>query len=260
MPLAEFDHLIVLAPHLAPEAARFTRAGFEVSSGGRFPPEVPFHNALIGFPNETYIELLGVQRPGARLVARGLSAIGLFELALRSRSERERRIGGLLGEPPGVADVCFRVPAIDGPALERESGVRWECSQMQRQTPSGELAQWQMAFPSDARLPFLIRDTTPRSRRIPSGASHANRVRHLTEIRLAMRDVAQAIPLYEWLLGPARREAGASAVWDSLGTRITLEEGAGRKPLAVRASMGPTVAAGSRAGAARPLSTGLVLE
>jgi hypothetical protein len=260
MPLAEFDHLIVLAPRLEPETARFTGAGFEVKSGGRFPPEVPFHNALIGFPNETYLELLGVQRSGARLVARGLSAIGLFAVALRSRSERERRIGGLLGERPGVADVCFRVSAIDGPALERESGVRWECSQMQRQAPSGELAQWQMAFPSDARLPFLIRDITPRGRRIPSDASHANGVERLTEIRLAMRDAARAVPLYEWLLGPARREAGASAVWDSLGTRIVLEEGAGRRALGIRASMESAAAPGYRPGAAPTLPTGLVLE
>ncbi|HUK83451.1 MAG TPA: VOC family protein [Verrucomicrobiae bacterium] len=198
---AEIDHVILLVPHLERAVRAFGRAGFDVRSGGRFPPGVPFHNALVVFENDLYIELLGVRRRAHRLLARVADRIGLWSNRFERRSLVERRIFSLVGQPPGFVDVCVRVAELDVRQLAKISGCPWEAVAMQRATASGATAAWELAFPKDPRLPFVICDRTPRSIRIPANVMHPNGVRRVERLDLLVSRPDEVALAYALLFG-----------------------------------------------------------
>lgn len=197
----ELDHVILLTPRLDAAVRAFELAGFTVFGGGQFPPSVPLHNALVVFQNDLYIELLGVRSPLRRLGACGLRHIGLLEHRLRERPLAERRILALTGQPAGFADLCVRVSDIELEALPELSRCRWETCAMQRATPSGALAEWDLAFPEDVRLPFVIRDRTPREVRIPPAPRHPNALGTIDSLECSIFDLRAVAPAYQRLFG-----------------------------------------------------------
>lgn len=244
LPPAELDHVILLTPRLEAAVRQFEAAGFAVRSGGRFPPNVPFHNALVGFEGDLYIELLGIRRPLERVVGRIRRRLGLD----RPRPGGPlvgQRIYGLVGERQGLVDLCVRVSSPNAAALESASGCRWETVAMQRETPTGELAAWELAFPADPRLPFVICDHTPRVHRIPA-MRHPNGVDRIAAMELTIADLGQVAPAYRRLLG-----FDESLHARSQGVSLRLREGIrnGVPPIGITLTLAGPSACGARLGA-----------
>lgn len=184
MPEFEMDHVILVVDDLETAVGEFTDAGFHVSPGGDFPPDVPLHNALIALSENTYIELLAMRKTSTRAIMRGLYRIGLLRGLLRRKPFGMQRIGGLLGEPRGIRDFALYSTTLDTSTAPFQAFGRWEQSDAERRTPDGETAKWTMAFPEDRLLPFLISDSTRRDIRVPSFKPHLNGTKRIEEIRL----------------------------------------------------------------------------
>lgn len=194
------DHVVLLVTDLAQAMRDYEALGFRVTPGGTHSDGAT-HNALIGFADGAYLELLAFRReaPEHRWWRYASAGEGLIEFAL------------LAGEiESAVAAAAARGLHLDGPI----SGSR--------ERPDGVHVQWQSAFPANPELPFLCGDVTPRDLRAPHGDAchHANGVTSIGRITVAVRDIELSAGHYAALLGhgptmePGRRifKLGATQV------------------------------------------------
>jgi len=155
--LQGIDHIAVVVPDLNTAMANYTALGFTVVPGGRHP--IGSHNALIGFEDGSYIELLA-----------------FFEPNPGHRWYQVLQKGG------GLVDYCMVTDDLLGDiAAFRAAGIPLgDPSPLSRVRPDGYKLDWVMGFSdNDAQqgiVPFLIEDRTPRSERVPKQTQHANGV------------------------------------------------------------------------------------
>jgi catechol 2,3-dioxygenase-like lactoylglutathione lyase family enzyme len=191
--LAQIDHVVVLVHRLEDALASYQAQGFQVVVGGEHPGGT--HNALVGFADGAYLELLAFRDPE------------------RPHAHRWYRF---LASGPGLIDVCL---ASDDLANEVERlqarGLSYEGpSEGRRRRPDGQIVEWRGATLGDERtgaLPFLIQDVTPRELRVPGGARarHPNGAVGLDAVTVAVRDLGTAEAEYRALLDgrePERRD------------------------------------------------------
>lgn len=192
--LTQIDHVVVLVHRLEEAIASYQAQGFQVVVGGEHPGGT--HNALVGFADGAYLELLAFREPE------------------RPHVHRWYRF---LASGPGLIDVCLASDDLTG-EVERLKGRGLSYqgpSEGRRRRPDGQVVEWRGATPSDERtgaLPFLIEDVTPRQLRVPSGAEaqHANGAVGLAAVMVAVRDLRRAEGEYRALLDgrePERRDA-----------------------------------------------------
>jgi len=179
--LRQIDHLVVLVPDLEAAMQEYRRAGFTVVPGGTQPTGT--HNALIGFGDGAYLELLA-----------------FYEDNPAHRWHRFRAAGG------GIIDLCVLVEGIEMECqrLER-AGFTYQLAAGSRTRPDGFTIAWKNATPPDeltGQLPFLIEDVTPRQERVPHGqqAEHPNGARGVAEVVIAVRDLAPVVSAWRALL------------------------------------------------------------
>ncbi|ACM06783.1 VOC family protein [Thermomicrobium roseum] len=195
--LRQIDHLVVLVPDLEAAIQEYRGAGFTVVPGGTHPTGT--HNALIGFGDGAYLELLA-----------------FYEDNPAHRWHRFRAAGG------GIIDLCVLVEGIEAECqrLER-AGFTYQLAAGSRTRPDGFTIAWKNATPPDeltGQLPFLIEDVTPRQERVPHGqqAEHPNGARGVAEVVIAVRDLAPVVSAWRALL-----EAPGEAAEDPiLGTPV----------------------------------------
>jgi len=198
--LKGIDHLVVVVPELEAAVASYRGLDFTVVPGGRHP--IGTHNALIAFADGSYLEL-----------------IAFFEPNAQHRWYQRLQLGG------GLIDFCLQTDdlASDAGAF-RAAGVNLaDPRPLSRVRPDGYKLSWVLSIPDTHAgvAPFLIEDETPREERVPKATTHANGVKGIQLVTVAVSDVAAVRPWYERVSGtkvnPVERPDLAAA-----GVRVTI--------------------------------------
>ena len=191
------DHFVVVVPELEAAIRDYGAAGFTVVRGGKH--NIGTHNALIAFADGSYIELIAFLSP----------------------------VGGhpwyaALSKGSGIVDFCMQTDdlAADAEAIRRSGVPMGDATAMTRDRPDGYRLKWELSIPNppfNGRVPFLIKDETPRDERVPRDRSHKNRITGLKALTIAVEDTgAASVPFARVLGRPAapiqRPELDASGV------------------------------------------------
>ena len=182
----------------------YRRLGFSVVEGGAHP--YGSHNALIGFEDGSYIELLGFYEESP--------AIPWWELL-------HERGGGLI-------DFCLASDDISADlAACRANGVEaGDLTEGGRRRPDGYEVKWinnKVGGEYQGRMPFIIEDVTPRAQRLPSERTQANGATGIHCLSLATADAGR----YGAIMGAVLGQGGQPFVDDELGASgIRFEVGA----------------------------------
>ncbi|MEX3815094.1 VOC family protein [Paraburkholderia sp. BR13439] len=176
------DHLVIRVQDLEQTIADFTTLGFTVQRGGTHADGAT-HNALIGFVDGSYVELIAFLREAPEhrwWDASDRVGDGFVDFALLPQSVAST-----------IAAAQERGLSYDGPIAGG------------RVRPDGERLEWQIGKPSSADLPFLCGDLTPRRLRVAEGdvRHHANGARGVANITLAVNDLNASLARYRALLG-----------------------------------------------------------
>ena len=176
------DHIVIAVHSLERAIATYRGLGFTVVEGGRHP--YGSYNALIGFADGSYIELLSFYED---------SPAHPWWALLQER-------GG------GLIDFCLATDDIRGD-LEalRSAGV--DCGDLSeggRARPDGYQVRWmnnKVGGGWQGLIPFLIEDLTPRAERLPAQREHGNGISGIHSIALATDDVARYAAVMAAVLG-----------------------------------------------------------
>ena len=177
-----FDHLVILVADLEKAITDYTALGFTVQRGGTHAAGST-HNALVGFADGSYLELIAFLRPDAShrwgaWAARGHQ--GFVDFALLPPS-----VGAVVARAQ-AAGVAYRGPVDGG-----------------RTRLDGAVLQWQIGLPPSRDLPFLCGDLTPRALRVCEGAvrEHANGVQGIASVTVLVHDLAASAARLQAVLG-----------------------------------------------------------
>jgi len=183
------DHAGVCGYQLESLQAVFTDVGLKAEYGGAHATGGT-HNALLGFDDGSYIELIALQHPES---ASGEDAQQWTALK------------------PDVARACFW--ATDEPDIQasvaslRQAGLEIADPKAgSRKKPDGSVLAWQTAAVDEGNggniLPFLIQDKTPRSARIqPSTSVKGSDLRGIEVVVLGVKDLDASVALYRRAYG-----------------------------------------------------------
>jgi hypothetical protein len=96
-----------------------------------------------------------------------------------------------------------------------------------RTRPDGIALEWQLAFPTDDVLPFLIEDVTDRALRVPRGDAtrHANGASGIVELVVRTDDTEGAMDSYGRLFGSAVETSGGPDSFRLTNGVITIQPG-----------------------------------
>ena len=162
------DHIVIAFHSLERAIDTYRGLGFTVVAGGRHP--YGSYNALIGFADGSYIELLGFYED---------SPAHPWWALLQER-------GG------GLVDFCMATDDIRGDlAAFRAQGV--DCGALikgGRARPDGYEVRWinnKVSGAWQGLIPFIIEDETPRDERLPRERNHPNGVTGIHSLSLAAR-------------------------------------------------------------------------
>ena len=169
------DHVVLFVDDLDDAVNIFSSYGFTVTPGGI---NGPTHNALIAFENETYIELIALQKRTTRQLFKFMCRSGLLRLRSLIKTDLNNRLFGWFSKQQGFRDICFRATSLE--AVSRECQTRsialTPIIPFNRHRPDGVTVSWYLAGAVNEAEPFFIEDKTPLNLRIPDGAArvHAN--------------------------------------------------------------------------------------
>ena len=214
------DHIVIAVQSLERAIETYRRLGFSVVEGGRHP--YGSHNALIGFADGSYIELLSFYEDSPEHVWWDL----------------------LHGRGGGLIDFCMASDDIRADlAALRAGGVNSsDLIEGGRARPDGYYVKWinnKVEGDWQGLIPFIIEDVTPRSERLPREIEHANGVTGIHSIALATDDVSRYAAVMAVVLGVegepiAHADAGGAGLRFEVGGHALdyLEARGGDSPLA----------------------------
>jgi catechol 2,3-dioxygenase-like lactoylglutathione lyase family enzyme len=196
--LRGIDHVVILMLDLDAAVRDYTALGFSVVPGGRHATAT--HNALIGFDDGAYIEL-----------------IAFWEDDRTHRWHRFLPVGG------GLVDYCMRTDDLAAAvaALRAADVDIADKTPLSRTRPDGYKLEWYLALAGEMQgvLPFLIEDVTPREERAPPDTSHTNVATGIDTLTIAVANrvaVEQLARAFGLTLQPVRRDDVAGAGWRCL--------------------------------------------
>ncbi len=176
------DHIVIRVHDLTQTIEDFTALGFTVQQGGTHADGVT-HNALIGFADGSYIEL-----------------IAFLQAAPQRRwwDVGQRHGDGFVDYALLPSSVAAVIDAAHGRGLQYDGPQAGG-----RVRPDGARLEWQTGRPQTSDLPFLCGDITPRDLRVAEGAvrEHANGVRGVASLTVAVEDLKASLQRYRALLG-----------------------------------------------------------
>jgi catechol 2,3-dioxygenase-like lactoylglutathione lyase family enzyme len=210
------DHAVLFVENLDAATAEFTELGFLVTPGGTHTGGLT-ENALILLADGTYLELLGFTVPLERLTG------GEERTALDRRFVPRGRVGQGFGDfACGIAGLEGAIAAARGAGLEVEGPFPGG-----RTRPDGIAVEWQLAFPADDVLPFLIEDVTDRALRVPRGDAtrHANGASGIVELVVRTDDTKRIVNSYEKLFGSAAEVSEGAVSFHLTNGVITIQPG-----------------------------------
>lgn len=175
------DHLVILVSELESAIASYREQGFTVVPGGHHPTKT--HNALIGFADGSYLELLAFYEPNP-----------------------QSKWWPRLAQGGGLIAVCMQTDDLRGEiAAFRRAGIGMtDPMPLSRTRPDGYHLKWVLSLhEGDQRdvVPFLIEDETPRDERVPKEREHSNQVTGIGTVTFAVQDVQEARRWYSQALG-----------------------------------------------------------
>jgi hypothetical protein len=199
-----FDHAVILVPDLGRAVTAFEEQGFRTTPGGVHAGGGT-HNALIPFPDGSYIELLAFTR---RLVARALpllGSMGLGGLVSGGRDAMDERFRARAMRRSGFIDFALLPSSLDED-LERvrREGIRIEGPiPGGRARPNADPISWLLALPESPELPFFCFDVTQRDQRVPAGevTDHPNGAVGITGVTVAVERLETSSARYRAMLG-----------------------------------------------------------
>lgn len=196
------DHIVIAVHSLERAIASYRGLGFSVIVGGRHA--VGSHNALIGFADGSYIELLSFYEESP--------AHPWWDLL-------QRRGGGLI-------DFCLASDDIraDHRAFQAHGVDAGELSAGGRARPDGYQVEWinnKVGAGWQGLIPFIIEDVTPRDQRLPQEREHANGVSGINTVTLAAADVARCAEVMAAVLAVEADPVEDEGL-DATGVRLAL--------------------------------------
>ena len=224
MPLT-LDHVVILVADLERAIVDYSSLGFTVQRGGTHAAGTT-HNALVGFADGSYLELIAFLRPDpahrwGTFAARGHQ--GFVDFALL---------------PPSVGEVVARARAAGIDYVGPLDGGRT--------TLDGQVLKWQIGTPPSPDLPFLCGDITPRALRVREGGVrvHPNGVSGVALITVQVNDLAASVNRYGALLGQtAAAGTGLGAASYQIGpSQLRLRPAEGSSGVVHLTFAGPTAA------------------
>lgn len=215
----QIDHIVIKVDDLEQATADYRALGFTVAPGGEHSGGAS-RNALIGFADGTYLELIAFRRPAAEPPRPAAYAAALAA----GQSRLAARVASWSVVPEGLVDLAVAPSTAEEwfPALVARAGAPEGPLPMGRQRPDGLSLRWEMALPDTLELPFVIRDLTPRDLRLPDAREHPNGATGLRAALLVVPDPTTAAQRWADLLGtPAEgtRLRCGSAVLHVIGPR-----------------------------------------
>jgi hypothetical protein len=182
------DHIVIISDDLDTAIDNARKAGFTVVPGGTHG-DGNTHNALISFPDGTYIELIAPTPQGQAAEHRWFN--------------RLRQGGGLVDFCLLGKDLASEIAAV------RARGIDYpEPFAMERETPDGTRLAWKLSTPPGAvgenGWPFMIEDTTPRSLRVPGEpdqVTHPNGAIGVAGMTVLVRNLEMSAKEYAAILG-----------------------------------------------------------
>lgn len=187
--LSGIDHVVILVRDLPDAVSHWTELGFTVTPGGEHGGGVT-HNALIGFQDGTYFELIAFKDP-----ERG----------------HDHRWWPRLAAGEGLIDYALMTDNAAATGVEaRSRGLELgQVTDGSRRRPDGTQLAWRSITPGKqvgtTALPFAIEDVTARELRVPAGAAAAHRVgtTGIAELLIAVKDLDVATRDLSAMLGAA---------------------------------------------------------
>ena len=203
------DHVVIVVYDLNTSIEHYQNAGFTVVPGGVHPGGFS-HNALIAFSDGSYLELYAPVDPALFGQMEQLVDSGTFETAMAGSDAVQKRFMHHIAAGPGIADFALSAPGINL-AFEVNRTGDYNLTMegpipMSRIRPDGFVLSWQVDVPvgqNATALPFLIRDVTPRSYRVPAAGNatvHANGATGIQNIQIGVGDPNAITRLYTILL------------------------------------------------------------
>ena len=178
------DHIVIAVHSLERAIKTYRGLGFTVVVGGAHP--YGSHNALIGFADGSYIEVLGFYEESP--------AHPWWDLL-------HERGGGLI-------DFCMATDDIanDHRAIRAQGVLCSDVIEGGRARPDGYTVKWinnKVEGESQGLIPFIIEDVTPRVERLPSETAHANGVTGIESIGFATKEAARIAGIMSAVTGVA---------------------------------------------------------
>ncbi len=201
-----FDHAIVLVNDLTLAMKDYSALGFTVTQGGEHE-NGNTHNALMVFPDGSFLELLGFRRRWALPALRILKRTGVLRLYISRRPPLERRLAPKVDAGKGLVDFALLFRSIeDDLDAVRSRGLAIEGPLSGgRVQPDGQRVSWLFGVPLAPDLPFLIGDVTPSRER----EHHPNGVEGVAGVTLGVADLDASVARYKALLGREPNEGSA---------------------------------------------------
>ena len=198
------DHVILVVSDLQIATSQFTQLGFSVIAGGVHSGGLT-HNALVPFPDGTYLELLSTTR-GATLKTLGiLKRLRLLGMYTADETEINRRLIDDLASGVGMNDFCLLSLDLEKElsSIKERGLVFTDPITGGRLRPDGKEITWRTAVPTTVDVPFLIDDLTPRKIRIPvvENDYHSNGVLGIDGIMVLVTNLVESMAHYRALLG-----------------------------------------------------------
>lgn len=184
-----FDHAIILVNDLHAGIAHYKAQGFNpffggVHAGGKT------HNALIVFPDGTYLELLAPTSPD--LLNNLNPADRTTFLFLMAQGE------GLGGYALFSDDLAADVSAMQ----QRGLAITLNPSNG-RARPDGQQLRWRTAIRANGSMtPFFLQDETPRALRVPDDSAtvtQPNGIKGISGLSIALPELAAGIHEYQMM-------------------------------------------------------------
>jgi catechol 2,3-dioxygenase-like lactoylglutathione lyase family enzyme len=175
------DHVAIVVNELESAIASYSRAGFTVVRGGKHP--IGTHNALIAFADGSYLELIAFTKPNTG-----------------------HRWQKALAKGSGIVDFCMSTDdlAADIESMRRAGANIGDPFSLTRDRPDGYHLSWLLADPKppfNGQLPFLIKDDTPRDKRVPQERTHRNGATGIRTLAIAVSDPGVTSLSYARVLG-----------------------------------------------------------
>jgi catechol 2,3-dioxygenase-like lactoylglutathione lyase family enzyme len=188
------DHVVIAVHDLDTAIQDYQELGFTVVRGGTHANRAT-HNALIGFLDGTYLELLA--KTGETPAPSAVDFSGLLE-----RGE------GLVGFALRTDDIRADAARLQANGFAVSDRIPGE-----RRRQDGVVVRWEVTLIDGGFAPFLIQDLTPREWRIPNDpavTTHANRAVGLRGVEIAVRSMADAWDRYTKLFDSSSTYPAAS--------------------------------------------------